>query len=113
MARKTTFPYRPTIWTGWKPSSRSMANKERIAKGLEPGTFSPWEDLPAGTDLLFYEGLHAGVMAEGIDLRRHVDLLIGVVPIVNLEWIQKIHRDTHVRGYSQEAVVHTILGRME
>jgi phosphoribulokinase len=32
---------------------------------------------------------------------------------VNLEWIQKIHRDTHKRGYSQEAVVETIINRMD
>jgi len=41
-----------------------------------------------------------------------VDLLIGVVPIINLEWIQKIHRDTAERGYSAEAVTDTILRRM-
>ena len=37
---------------------------------------------------------------------------MGVVPIVNLEWIQKIFRDTNARGYSAEAVTHTILRRM-
>ncbi|MDM8546228.1 phosphoribulokinase [Candidatus Venteria ishoeyi] len=80
----------------------------------EPGTFTEWADLPENTDLLFYEGLHGGVSddAEGIDVSRYVDLLIGVVPSVNLEWIQKIHRDVHERGYSTEAVVHTILRRM-
>ena len=86
---------------------------ERIASGLEPGTFSPWQTLPTGSDLLFYEGLHAGVVTDEINIARHVDLLIGMVPIVNLEWIQKIYRDTHVRGYSEEAVVNTILGRMD
>src|SRR5690606_22300529 len=86
---------------------------ERIASGLEPGTFSAWQSLPADSDLLFYEGLHAGVVTEDINIARHVDLLIGMVPIVNLEWIQKIYRDTNVRGYSQEAVVNTILGRMD
>ena len=88
-------------------------DKALIAEGFESGTFSSWRDLPADTDLLFYEGLHAGVVADSVNLLRYVDLLIGVVPIVNLEWIQKIHRDTHFRGYSQEAVIHTILGRME
>ncbi len=39
-------------------------------------------------------------------------MLIGVVPSVNLEWIQKISRDTNERGYSAEAVTHTILRRM-
>ena len=35
-----------------------------------------------------------------------------MVPIINLEWIQKLHRDKNLRGYSQEAVVDTILRRM-
>ncbi|MDN5849518.1 MAG: phosphoribulokinase [Nitrococcus sp.] len=78
----------------------------------EPGTFTPWEALPADTDLLFYEGLHGGVVTGDINVAQHVDLLVGVVPIVNLEWIQKIHRDTSVRGYSPEAVTDTILRRL-
>jgi len=78
----------------------------------EPGTFTPWEPVEAGSDLLFYEGLHGGVITKDVDVARHVDLLIGVVPIVNLEWIQKIHRDTAQRGYSAEAVTDTILRRM-
>jgi phosphoribulokinase len=77
-----------------------------------PGTFTPWEDLEQGSDLLFYEGLHGGVIYEDIDVARHPDLLIGVVPIINLEWIQKLHRDRSQRGYSKEAVVDTILRRM-
>jgi phosphoribulokinase len=80
--------------------------------GQEPGTFTPWEPLPMGSDLLFYEGLHGGVVTDKVDVARHVDLLIGVVPIVNLEWIQKIHRDTAQRGYSAEAVTDTIMRRM-
>ena len=78
----------------------------------EPGTFTPWEDIPAGSDLLFYEGLHGGVVTETVDVAKWTDLLVGVVPIVNLEWIQKIHRDTAQRGYSAEAVTDTILRRM-
>jgi phosphoribulokinase len=77
-----------------------------------PGTFTPWEDVPAGTDLLFYEGLHGGVVTGDVNIARHSDLIIGVVPIINLEWIQKLHRDKSMRGYSQEAVVDTILRRM-
>ncbi len=80
--------------------------------GQEPGTFTPWEPLPPTTDLLFYEGLHGGVMTDTVNVAQYVDLLIGVVPIVNLEWIQKIHRDTAQRGYSAEAVTETILRRM-
>ena len=81
--------------------------------GGEPGTFTPWADMEA-SDLLFYEGLHGGFTDEAarVDVARHVDLLVGVVPIINLEWIQKLHRDQNLRGYSQDAVVDTILRRM-
>lgn len=79
---------------------------------LKPGEFTPWEDLPEGTDLLMYEGLH-GCVADGtVDLAPLVDLKVGIVPVINLEWIQKIHRDTRQRGYSKEAVIDTILRRM-
>jgi phosphoribulokinase len=77
-----------------------------------PGTFTSWKDIDAGTDLMFYEGLHGGYASERINVAHHVDLLVGVVPIINLEWIQKLHRDQTLRGYSQEAVVDTILRRM-
>lgn len=80
---------------------------------LGPGEFTPWEDIPSGTDLLFYEGLHGGVRSENVDVSKNVDLLIGVVPIVNLEWIQKIHRDNAQRGYSAQTIVDTILRRMD
>ncbi|MDE1922118.1 MAG: phosphoribulokinase, partial [Gammaproteobacteria bacterium] len=77
-----------------------------------PGTFTDWEQIPEGTDLLFYEGLHGAVVTPEVDIARHADLIIGVVPIINLEWIQKLHRDKATRGYSTEAVVDTILRRM-
>ena len=80
--------------------------------GQEPGTFTPWEDLPENTDLLFYEGLHGAVVTDKVNVAQHVDLLIGVVPVTNLEWIQKLHRDKAMRGYSTEAVTDTILRRM-
>ena len=86
--------------------------EEASTRGHTPGTFTDWEPLPENTDLLFYEGLHGGVRCDGVDVARHVDLLIGVVPIVNLEWIQKIHRDTEARKYSVEAVTDAILRRM-
>jgi phosphoribulokinase len=86
--------------------------EEAAARGHEPGTFTEWEELAPDTDVLFYEGLHGGVKSDGINVARYVDLLIGVVPIVNLEWIQKIHRDTRARSYSVEAVTDTILRRM-
>ena len=78
----------------------------------KPGTFTPWEEISDETDLLFYEGLHGGVVHGSVNIAQHVDLLVGVVPIVNLEWIQKIHRDTESRGYEPEAVTETILRRM-
>ncbi|WP_395701321.1 phosphoribulokinase [Aquabacterium sp.] len=77
-----------------------------------PGTFTPWQDLPEGTDMLFYEGLHGAVVTQDVNIARYPDLLIGVVPVINLEWIQKLWRDQHVRGYSTEAVTDTILRRM-
>ena len=80
--------------------------------GGAPGTFTAWERLPAPTDLLFYEGLHGAVVTPEVDVARHADLKIGVVPVINLEWIQKIHRDRATRGYSTEAVTDTILRRM-
>ena len=82
-------------------------------EGLNPGEFTPWEPIPEGTDLLFYEGLHGGIATDTVNAAQLVDLLVGVVPIVNLEWIQKIHRDTAERGYSPEAVTDTILRRMQ
>jgi len=80
--------------------------------GCDAGTFTDWQPMTPDSDLLFYEGLHGAYVGDGIDVGHHVDLLVGVVPIVNLEWIQKLHRDRHHRGYSQEAVVDTILRRM-
>ena len=77
----------------------------------EPGTFTPWEPL-APSELLFYEGLHGGIATDKVDIAGRVDLLIGVVPVINLEWIQKIHRDRSTRGYSTEAVTDVILRRM-
>jgi phosphoribulokinase len=85
---------------------------EAAPYGQEPGTFTPWEDLPDDIDLLFYEGLHGGVVHEAINVAQYPDLLIGVVPVINLEWIQKLWRDKAKRGYSTEAVTDTILRRM-
>ncbi len=85
---------------------------EAAPYGQPPGTFTPWEELAQGSDLLFYEGLHGAVVHEAVDVARYPDLLVGVVPIINLEWIQKLHRDRSQRGYSKEAVVDTILRRM-
>ena len=84
----------------------------RLGTSLGPGQFTPWEDIEAGSDLLFYEGLHGMVKTDSVNAGKHVDLSVGVVPVVNLEWIQKIHRDGAERGYSAEATVDTILRRM-
>ena len=84
----------------------------RLGTDKAPGEFTPWEPIPEGTDLLFYEGLHGLAVTDEDNVAEHVDLGIGVVPIVNLEWIQKIHRDNLERGYSPEAVVDTIMRRM-
>lgn len=90
-----------------------LHNKEEAEPfGQNPGEFTPWEEVGKGSDLLFYEGLHGGVEYGDIDVSKYVDLLIGVVPVVNLEWIQKIHRDKEKRGYSAEATVDTIHRRM-
>jgi phosphoribulokinase len=77
-----------------------------------PGTLTGWRDIPENTDLLFYEGLHAAVVTDTVDVRQYVDLLIGVTPIINLEWMQKIHRDKEYRGYTPEDATDLILGRM-
>lgn len=83
-------------------------DEEAEPYGQKPGTFTPWEKIGEGSDLLFYEGLHGGVS----EVAPYADLLMGIVPVVNLEWIQKIHRDTQMRGYSPETVVENILQRM-
>lgn len=93
-------------------SEEADFHNERLGIDVQPGEFTPWEKIQEGTDLLFYEGLHGVAVDEDFNVAQHVDLGIGVVPIVNLEWIQKIHRDNAERGYSPEAVVDTILRRM-
>lgn len=77
-----------------------------------PGTLTEWNDLPENTDLLFYEGLHGAIVTDTVNVHQYVDLLIGVTPIINLEWMQKIHRDKEIRGYSPEDATELILSRM-
>jgi phosphoribulokinase len=91
---------------------RQYLHDDDVAEGQQAGTFTPWVDVPPDKDLLFYEGLHGAYADDKINVARHPDLLIGVVPVINLEWIQKLHRDQSMRGYSHEAVVSTILRRM-
>ena len=94
--------------------TRHYVHDEREAKlfGAPSGTFTDWEGVPPGSDLLFYEGLHGAVVHGAINTAKHADVKIGVVPVINLEWIQKIHRDRSSRNYSTEAVMETILRRM-
>lgn len=92
-----------------------LHNPEEVAEFgyvAEEGEFTPWEEISEGTDILFYEGLHGGVVTDDCDIAQHVDFLVGVTPIVNLEWIQKIHRDGAARGYAPEDTVETIKRRM-
>ncbi len=100
--------------TGWR--RLYLHNAEDVARQgghYAEGEFTPWEPIPEGTDMLFYEGLHGGVVTEDHDIAQHVDFLVGVTPIVNLEWIQKIHRDAAARGHAPEDTVETIKRRMD
>ncbi|MFT4047184.1 MAG: phosphoribulokinase [Solimonas sp.] len=85
---------------------------EAAAARQASGTFTPWQRLPPDTDLLFYEGLHGAYVGDEVNIAAHMDLLVGVTPVINLEWIQKLKRDTDERGYHPEEVTHTILRRM-
>ena len=99
--------------SGQGRARKYLHNHEEAAPYAQaPGTFTPWEDLPEATDLLFYEGLHGAVVTEQHNVAQYADLCIGVVPVINLEWIQKLYRDKNMRGYSAEAVTDTILRRM-
>jgi phosphoribulokinase len=86
--------------------------EEARAAAQAVGTFTPWQKLPADTDMLFYEGLHGGLVTSEVNVARHVDLLIGVTPIINLEWIQKIRRDRAERGHKLDDVTQIILRRL-
>jgi len=90
----------------------AVEHNARLGIDKKPGEFTPWEDIETGSDLMFYEGLHGLIKTENHNVAQHVDLGIGVVPIVNLEWIQKIHRDNTERGYSADVIVDTIQRRM-
>ena len=99
--------------TGRGRTRKYLHNAEEAAPyGQQSGTFTPWQDIEPDTDVLFYEGLHGAVVTDKVNVARHADLLIGVVPVINLEWIQKLHRDRAARGYTTEAVTETILRRM-
>jgi phosphoribulokinase len=113
------FPEIEQLFAGYGTSGTGKVRKylhsadEAEPYGQQPGTFTPWADVPPETDLLYYEGLHGAVVTDKVNIARHADLRIGVVPVINLEWIQKLHRDRSTRGYSTEAVTDTILRRMD
>ncbi len=85
---------------------------EARAFGCPAGTFTDWHDLDPNSDVLFYEGLHGAAETPTVDLSTFGDLKIGVVPVINLEWIQKLHRDQTDRGHSPESITAAILRRM-
>jgi phosphoribulokinase len=85
---------------------------EAAVYDVAPGAFTEWRQLPPNTDVLFYEGLHGAVVTDEVNVARYADLKIGVVPVINLEWTQKLLRDRDSRGYTTEAVTETILRRM-
>ena len=93
--------------------TRTYVHDDEEAKelGTPPGQFTEWREFPE-SQLLFYEGLHGCVVTDKVNLAKYADLKIGVVPVINLEWIQKIHRDRSTRGYSTEDVMDVILRRM-
>ncbi len=81
-------------------------------RGVGEGEFTPWHELPKNTDLLMYEGLHGGVVTKSVNVAQWVDLLVGVVPCINIEWMQKIWRDCRDRLYTPEQVSDVILERL-
>ncbi len=87
--------------------------KEAAMHGVPSGKFTDWKAFDSDSNLLFYEGLHGAVKNDQVNLPALADITIGVVPVVNLEWIQKIHRDKNQRGYTTEAVTDVILRRMD
>ncbi len=89
------------------------SDAEAAEVGVPSGEFTDWTDFEKDSDLLFYEGLHGAVNTDDIKIADYADLKVGVVPVINLEWIQKIHRDRDVRGYSTEAITDVILRRMD
>lgn len=97
-----------------KGRTRHYVHDEEEAEryGVPPGQFTAWAPFEEGSDLLFYEGLHGAVVNDKVNLAKLADLKIGVVPVINLEWIQKIHRDKASRGYTTEAITDVILRRM-
>ncbi|MEE9314420.1 MAG: phosphoribulokinase [Rhizobiaceae bacterium] len=99
--------------TGQGQTRQYIHNDEEAAvHGSASGTFTDWRSFDEDTDLMFYEGLHGAVVSDDVNVAQHADLKVGVVPVINLEWTQKIHRDSSERGYAKEVIMDTILRRM-
>ena len=94
--------------------SRHYLHTRETAKqfGQQPGTFTPWIQMDPDTDLLLYRGLHGAAIDGDIDIAKYPDLLIGMVPSVNLEWQRRMHRDSTSRDKTRDEVRESILGRM-
>ncbi len=94
--------------------TRYYAHDEEEAERYDTpvGTFTDWTDLPTDTELMLYEGLHGAAVTDTVNIAQHADLKIGIVPVLNLEWIQKLHRDRDRRGYSTKDTTEIILRRM-
>lgn len=92
---------------------RYYLHSDEFAKeiGLEPGTFSTWQQMDPDNDLLLYRGLHGGVIDGDIDISSYPDLLIGAIPSINLEMMRRIDRDLR-KGISQEEVRQIVLDRL-
>ncbi len=88
------------------------SSEEGREHSLSPGNFTAWQQTTRDHSMLFYEGLHGGHSGRDANVLKHIDLLIGIAPVINLEWIQKLHRDIEVRGHSVEHTKNVILARM-
>ncbi len=100
--------------TTGKGMTRRYAHSESEAKkiGAQIGFFSEWEEFEPNYDILLYEGLHGGFKDDKINISKYVDLLIGITPSINLEWVQKCHRYLVIRGYSKNEVKKLIIKRL-
>jgi len=112
-----------------------LSEENACQHDLPAGGFSPWQNLPLESDCLFYEGMHGGVVANswtrrkqqqtppteerrsarnnGVNVAQYVDLLIGVVPAINLQWIQRIHHERVLRKRSAQQTTDHIVQQLQ
>ena len=43
-------------------TEEAAEHNSRLGTKLDPGQFTPWEEIPTNTDVLFYEGLHLSLI---------------------------------------------------